>query len=359
MAARRNRYGYQEYRGRSGARTVLIFIIALLAVLLAAGVAFMIFMGEYIEYTPTGVQINWPWLDDEPSAPPRVTDPVVIVTDEVEVIVEPAEPTPTPGPEYAGIGVVTVSAGQLRGGSAAEAVAAGGGNALVVEMKDAAGQLAWQSKVPLAETLGANAEDDRTAQAVRELAQSGGLYLVARVHCFKDPLLGKARMGTLMTQGGNVWYDRVGVCWTSPASWQAVDYLSALCLELADMGFDEILLDSAGYPYDGQVSVLATSENRPEDLSVPVAAFYERLAVELGERGVCLSVYAGEELQDGEPFYSGMTAQVLAGNAGRVWLDGGVDARRYQEQLAAAGLDDVAKRTVAPVGAAGEGCWYS
>ena len=67
---------------------MLIFIIALLAVLLVAGVAFMYVMGEYIEYTPTGIQINWPWLSDAPSAPPEVTDPVVIESDPVEMIVE-------------------------------------------------------------------------------------------------------------------------------------------------------------------------------------------------------------------------------------------------------------------------------
>ncbi|MFG6352163.1 MAG: hypothetical protein K1W21_11275, partial [Oscillospiraceae bacterium] len=66
MAGGKNRYGYQEYRGRSGGRTVLIFIIVLLAVLLAAGAAFMVVMGEYSKYTDTGVAIAWPWLSGEP-----------------------------------------------------------------------------------------------------------------------------------------------------------------------------------------------------------------------------------------------------------------------------------------------------
>lgn len=362
MAGRGNRYGYQEYRGRSRARTVLIFIITLLAVLLAAGVAFVYLMGEYIEYTPTGIQINWPWLAGEPSPPPPgLTDPVVIDSEPVVVVETPAPPTatPTPEPSYVGIGAVTVTPAQLRDGSAAQAVAAGGGNALVVEMKAATGRLAWHAQSALADSLWANTDDERTAQAVRDLAQAGELYLVARVHCFKDPLLANARIGTLMTRGGNVWYDRVGVCWSSPANQQAADYLSALCLELAEMGFDEILLDSAGYPYDGQVSVLATSDNHPEDLTVPVAAFWQRLGGELAEQGVCLSVYAGEKLLEGETVYSGMTAAVLAQNAGRVWLDKAVDAQHYRDLLTAAGLDDVSLRVVAPVGLAGDGCWYS
>ncbi len=364
MAGRKNRYGYQEYRGRGGgrARTVLLFIIALLAVLLAVGTAFMIVMGEYIEYTDGGIQINWPWMAGGPSAPPQFSDPVVLESEDVVVTVEPTPdptPTPTPEPQYQPIGAVTVKASQLRDGSAAQKAAGAGADALVVEMKAANGKLAWQSAAELASTLGANAADNKTAEAVRALAQDGGLYLVARVHCFKDPGMANARIGTLRTPSGKVWYDRMGVCWTSPAEPQAVDYLSALCLELADMGFDEILLDSAGYPWDGEVNVLATGDNRPEDRTVPVSAFLARLSGELRERGVCLSVYAAEKLLPGDEVYTGLTADVLAGHSGRVWLDKRVDRAHYEAVLAAAGLDRPAARIVSPAASAGEGSWYN
>lgn len=125
------------------------------------------------------------------------------------------------------------------------------------------------------------------------------------------------------------------------------------------MGFDEILLDNAGYPYDGEVKVLATGDNRPEDRTVPVSAFLARLSGELKEKGVCLSVYAGERLLPGEEVYSGLTASVLAQNAGRVWLDKRTDRTHYESILQAAGLDNPAARIVAPAGAAGEGSWYS
>ena len=364
MGGRRNPYGYHEYRGRSrnggGARAVLLFIIALLAVLLAAGVAFMAVMREYIEYTDQGVKINWPWLGDGASAPPEFSDPVVIVTDDVVVTVEPTPaptPTPPPVPQYEPIAAVTVTAAQLRDGSAAQRAANAGGNALVVEMKGANGKLAWQSQAGLAATLGANAADNKTAEAVRALAQDGGLYLVARVQCFKDPRMANGRIGTLMTRGGNIWYDRTGICWSSPASAQAADYLSALCLELADMGFDEILLERAGYPNFGEVYVLATGANRPEDLTVPVSAFLERISGELAERGVCLSVSTDETLLPGNPVNSGLTADVLAQHAGRVWLSGSAGAQQYTDLLTAAGMEDLDTRLV--VKNASSGSWYS
>lgn len=367
MSGHRNSYGYSEYRGRGGgrARTVLLFIIALLAVLLAAGMAFMAFMGQYLEYTDNGMIVHWPWVQESASVPPAIaSDPIEVVSDIISVTVEPTlevDPTPTPEPEpqYAPIGAITVTTAQLRSGAAAQIVAEAGGTALVVEMKDMYGKLAWQSQAPLAASLGTNAADNAAAQAVQALAQTTELHLAARIQCFRDPVLARNRVGSIMTRGGNVWYDKLGLGWTSPANQQAADYLAALCRELADMGFDEIVLDCAGYPNEGEVNVLATSDNRPEDLAVPVSAFLERVAGELEERGVTLSVFTNETLYPGSAVLSGLTADVLANHAGRVWLDSGVSAEQYSALLAAAGWEDFAPRLVVKNAFTSAGSWYT
>ena len=358
MAGRRTRYGYQEYRGRDGQHSsVLIFIVVLLAVLLIAGVVFMAVMGDYIRYTPTGVEIDWPWRNQEPSAAPVFSDPVVVETGDIVVTVEPA-----PGSAYAPgsvLAAVTVTAEQLRSGTAAQAVADAGGSALVVEMKAGTGKLAWQSQTELAASLYVNAGDGGVADAIRELARDGDLYLVARVHCFRDQFLTNAWIGPLVSRQGRIWYDPDGIGWSSPVNQEAADYLSALCLELADMGFDEILLDDAGYPCRGEIDELATDDNRPEDRTAPVAAFLQHLSGELREKGVYLSVYAYEPLSPESEVYSGLTAGLLARSAGRVWLDEAVDREYYESILSAAGVSNLAARVVAPAGeTAGGGSWY-
>lgn len=363
MGGRRNAYGYSQYHGRGGnrTRTVLLFIIALLAILLVAGVALLAFMGQYLEYTENGVIVHWPWAQESAAPPPIASDPIALDTDPVDVTVEPTpslEPTPTPLPAYEPISAVTVTAAQLKNGAAAQTVAAAGGTALVVEMKDMNGRLAWQSQAPLAATLGTSAADNSAAQAVQVLSQTTDLYLVARIQCFRDPVLARNWVGPLMTRGGNVWHDYQGLGWSSPASQQTVDYLSALCQELADMGFDEILLDSAGYPNSGEVNVLAVSDNRPADLTVPVSAFLERLSGELEERGVRLAVSTDETLLPGNAVLSGLTADVLARHAGRVWLSGSAGAQQYAELLAAAGWEDTSPRLVVKNALTGAGSWY-
>ena len=364
MGGRRNTYGYSEYHGRNGGRTrnVLLFIIALLAVILVAGVAFMAVMGRYLEYTEDGVKIHWPWAQESAAPPPIASDPLEVDTGPLDVTVEPTldvDPTPSPAPQYEAIGAVTVTTAQLRNGSAAQTVASSGGTALVVEMKDMYGRLAWQSQAPLAAQLGTNASDNLAAQAVQTLSQTTELYLVARIQCFRDPVLARNWVGPIMTRGGNVWFDVMGLSWTSPASQQTVDYLSTLCGELADMGFDEVVLDCAGYPNAGEVNVLATSDNRPADLTVPVSAFLERISGELAAKNVKLGVYTGETLLPGDAVLSGLTATVLAAHADRVWLDPKASADQYNALLSTAGWADFAPRLVVKNAFTSAGSWYN
>ena len=161
-----------------------------------------------------------------------------------------------------------------------------------------------------------------------------------------------------MTRGGNVWFDKLGLSWTSPANQQTVEYLSTLCQELADMGFDEIVLDCAGYPNAGEVNVLATSDNRPENLTVPVSAFLERISGELKEKGALLSVQTTEDAVRGENTLSGVTSAGLVQYADRVWLPAPVKGSDYAAIFAAAGMEDTLPRLVVQNSFSNEGSWY-
>lgn len=340
----RNQMGYSQYRGRNGGSTVLKIIIALLAVLLIAGLVFVIFISQFMEYTPEGVRFNPPWAHEDEGDLPIASSDVVVIWSEA-----PSDPgKEDTEPSLLALRAVEVTAQQLRDGTAAQAVADVGGNALVVEMKSRTGALAWQSQAELATTLGVNAANNAVADAVSALAQEGELYLVARVVCFRDSALAKAEIGTLMTRGGNVWFDSQGVCWSSPAEQQATDYLSALCGELAAMGFDEIVLDCAGFPDDGEVNVLAQDDNRPEDLTAPAEAFLKRLSEELADFGVCLSVSTTEAAIQGTNQLSGITPLLLAQYSGRVWLPEVPEAGTI-DVLTNAGMEQARSRLVLQV----------
>ena len=353
--ARRYTRGYRAHRGRRRGSTVLKVIIVLLLILLVAGILFIVFLGRYVEYTDSGVRVNLPWLQEGEPEGPAATDPVVIITE------DPVQ-SPTHGQAVRTldeIGVVEVTAQQLADGSAAQAVAAAGGNALVVEMKGIDGRLAWVSQTGQAAALGVNAQDDSVAQAVSALAQEDGLHLVARISCFRDQALASAGVGgPLMTQGGNIWYDASGYRWVSPVSQQVRDYLAQLCVELAGMGFDEILLESVGFPDLGETHVLATSENRPEDLTGPVAQFLEELSGALADTDAALSVLASQETVLGTDELTGMTPELLSEYAHRVWTDlpeQGIAV--LTSSLERAGMDQAEQRIVSLGGSREEGSW--
>lgn len=353
--ARRNTWGYRAHRGRRRGSLVLKIIIVLLLVLLVAGILLIVFLGRYVEYTDSGVRVNLPWLQEGEAGEPVATDPVVIITDDPSQ--SPARGQTAPSLEP--IGAVEVSVQQLTEGTAAQAVAEAGGNALVVEMKDLTGRLAWVSQTEQAVALGVNAQDGGVAQAVSALAREGELYLVARISCFRDQALASAGVGgPLMTRGGNVWYDASGYRWVSPVSQQVRDYLTGLCAELTEMGFDEILLESAGFPDRGETYVLATSENRPEELTAPVTQFLSQLSGALEDTGTAVSVVTSQQTVLGTDTLTGLTPELLAGYVYRVWVslpEQGVGD--YAAALEQAGMEQAGQRIVSLGGAREEGSW--
>ncbi len=352
MARRGSKIGYQGYRGRGGGSLVLKVIVALLATTLAAGVIFVVFLGDYMEYTDNGVRFHPPWSTPEDKSSPLPSQALVVVPNP---LVTDSLNTPQPTP-VSPIGAVEVTPQQLRDGSAKDAVALAEGTALVVEMKAATGALAWQSQNELALTLGVNSQDNAVAQAVQALAQEDELYLIARIQGFRDRSLAEHNLGTLMTRGGNIWYDAQGVCWSNPTNQEAADYLTALCLELADMGFDEIVLEGGCYPYLGEVEVLARDGNRPEDLTAPVAAFYSNLTQTLSGLDVTISIQTTQETIAGNDTHSGLTPQLLVQYAHRIWLPQEAEYNRCATLLRDAGMENAAQRLV--IQNSTQGSWY-
>lgn len=349
---------YQEYRGRRRRGSlVLKVVIALLVLALLAGIVFVVVLNGGVEYTDEGVRLVFPWSQGETAGEkdtPQPSRPVIVIEDEPE----PSPTQPEPEAELSGIGAVEVTPAQLLDGTAAQLVRDGGGTALVVTVKNAYGRLAWQSEQALAERLGVNGSAE-FAEAVAGLKAEEELWLVARVTCFRDQALAGAGVGgPLMTRGGNVWYDRFGLRWVSPVSEDVSAYLTGLCTELAEMGFDEILLDCAGYPDLGETHVLAENELRPQERTAPVTAFLARVREALEERGAVLSVLTSEGALLGTDEYSGMTAGALAQYAHRVWAEltetGEADCAAALEQ---AGMEHVAQRLVRIGGRREEGSW--
>lgn len=353
MAGRNNK----KYRGRrtGGASIALKVIVALLAVLLAAAILVTLILGDYVEYTDEGVRLNLPWGQEEATEPPVPSDSLVIVTPEPT---PEAEPTPEPPEEIKVLRCVEVTAAQIADGTAADVVRQAGGNCLVVEMKNPYGKLNWDSDAQLAQGA-VNSIAADVEKAVKKLAEQEDLYLVARINCFRDQNLATAGIGgPLKTIGGKIWYDRFGLRWVSPVSKEVQTYFAQLCMELTVLGFDEILLECAGFPHFGEVHVLGDHGLRPEDLSGAVDDFWDDIQLALKGSEVKLSFLVTRAMVAGTDTASGIGPELLAAYAERVWVrppeDPSVD---YAALLEQAGMDRADERIVFIGQTDGEGNW--
>ena len=328
-----------SYHGRRRGSTVLKVLVALLAAALAAGVLFLVLVPK--EYTDEGVRLRLPWMAEEDPGQDLPLDPSALI------VAESPSPSPSPTPEPRAVTTgVEVSPQAVLDGTAAGLARQAGADALVVEVKDEEGDLAWHTQVPLA--LDTMDGDPAFGQAVAQLAGAGQLRLVARVSGFRDLWASVYdRQQAITTARGELWYDSGGISWLSAARQQAREYLTSLCLELAQMGFDEILLEHAGFPDQGRISAIGAGERYPaQGREETVAAFLRDLSQTLEAAGAVLSVRVTDGELTGQSADSGVTAGALAGISGRVWTGGEAGPDALTAALAQAGLEDGAGRLV-------------
>ena len=285
---RRRSYGYGSYRGRGN--PVLKVIVAVLAVILILAVVVFLGAERYMVYDDSGeARLELPFFkkEDDPkpteTAPPSLP-PVVTPSPEVVVPEQPEKPET--------ILPVWLSQEALYDGSAAEAVTEGGGTAALFDMKQESGMLGWVSDQELAIKARVSAGDPELNEKIRAAAEEDGVYRIARVSCFKDQELSNVDLTMAVTaENGMRWLDIDKHRWLSPADERVQAYIIALCEELAELGFDEILLEYAGYPTKGRMSVIKQDGRYdPATFETVISGFYGKLSEALSDTEMALSV---------------------------------------------------------------------
>lgn len=309
--------GYGSYRGRPKWKTALKIILIVLILLAALVVGLMYYLQRFLVVSEDGVHLDLPFLQGSseqetpvptppPSIPAEPTDPIEIVT-----------PTPTPTPTV--LEPVMLFTGAMFDGTAANAVASVGGNAALFDMKADDGTLAYVSQVELAVSAGVTTDSPGLNMAITAFNEEE-LYTIARVSCFKDNELPRVRQSlAILTNSGYRWTDPEGVRWSSPTSADVRDYLTALCVELAQLGFDEIMLDHAGYPDRGNLGwIKKGAAYDAAEFSNVVSGFYQQVAQALEPYDVRLSIVTTQAALDGTDELTGQTPENLGSY--RLWL---------------------------------------
>ena len=266
--------GPEVYRGRRKRLNVLGVVFGALAALILLTVVLFFGLQKYIVFEHDGVRVALPGAaagEDGP-LPNDETAP-----EQVNAVLEITDPDYSAVPATAGEGLADMAAVfvpaqdvSMSGvGRYMSVMSSYGANALVLEVKPVSGQLVWASSSPTAAAYSLNGSLDLEAMvaALRQQDEDDELYLVAQLSCCIDGLLAeRCPSAALRFATGAAYADSEGA-WLDPYSATVGAYLSELCSELAEMGFDELLLKSLSLPITEEAigfSVELSSTPTPE-----------------------------------------------------------------------------------------------
>ena len=236
------RRGYRSYHGRRSTGKILL---AAALVLVLLGAAAYITIQNFVVYESDGsIRLDLPFFHrDEAGGEAEDGDlpPVEILPGDGEAQAEPLR---------AGV----LSAAQLCGAGALEALEAGDCDGLVVEMKGDNGFFYYTSELAKPRATADSAVSQARMSAV--LAEAEELQAIARISCFHDSFYAFSDMAGagICQSSGYIWYDNQSSYWLEPSKQAARDYLYAVAGECVAMGFDQILLSGFTYPTEGNLS---------------------------------------------------------------------------------------------------------
>ena len=345
--------GPEVYRGRRKRLNVLGVVFGALAALILLTVVLFFGLQRYIVFEHDGVRVALPGAaagEDGP-LPNDETAP-----EQVNAVLEITDPDYSAVPAAAGEGLADMAAVfvpaqdvSMSGvGRYMSVMSSYGANALVLEVKPVSGQLVWASSSPTAAAYSLNGTLDLEAMvaALRQQDEDDELYLVAQLSCCIDGLLAeRCPSAALRFATGAAYADSEGA-WLDPYSATVGAYLSELCSELAEMGFDELLLKSLSLPiteeaigFSVELSSTPTPEaavcglaveltNALEAYAIPVSAILDTTSLRSG-----LADKSGQNLE-----LFGKVFDRLCSATDSAWLSG-VDRDSIDQYLSLGSLE--------------------
>ena len=285
--ARANKF----YHGRrKGLRPLTICIIVAVVLILAVASVFHYFE-RYLVYTPDGVSLEPPFLNKETTASADGDDTQQSVDGTIVFDAPSYEDVQqrdvsgltalhalyVPIDDVSDVGL-TLAASNLSSIDA---------DAMLLQMKSANGHLAWASSVSMAESYGASSTYDPSGSLAA--LKERGVYLAAEVCCCTDALMAERNLPlALKNADGSAYSDANGV-WLDPLNSTVRDYLVSLCRELAEMGFDEIVLTGLAFPENADGVSYSQALSSTPDAATAVSSLASRLTAALSDVDVRIS----------------------------------------------------------------------
>lgn len=168
-------------------------------------------------------------------------------------------------------------------------------NAMVIDVKNDEGNVTFRltneespQDIPVLDRISemqAGIRYIRDIQALMQELKDHNIYTIARIVCFKDPILAAAQPELALTKpDGKPVTDANGLAWVNPYRQEVWEYLTELAEMAADLGFDEIQYDYVRFPVG--------SDANAADYGVDMEGYPKRQAIQ------DFLSYAGDRLHE-------------------------------------------------------------
>ncbi len=302
--------GYRNYRGRTSKGKVVLAVLLVFIILAALSA---LAMQRYVAYDENGTPFFRLPERRPGSAPPENTPPPQAEPEDpgdLEVIVpEPEKP--------AAFQVYSLTAAPLTPAvwEAARAEMGDAFGGVAVTLKGTGGAVYYASAAAPREAV---KTVQGTTEALTLITGTEDLYAIARFSCLPDafaPYMNNKPMG-MKNKNGKMFH-AAGSTWLDPAQTASREYLCALVREIAELGFDEIMLTDAGYPTQGDLDALNYGSAPMEG---NLGLLWQELRQALEPYGVKLSIELPESaISDGREAASGLALTPAVRCADRVY----------------------------------------
>lgn len=129
-------------------------------------------------------------------------------------------------------------------------------NAVVIDIKDYSGYIFYKTNVEDVKKYNAEKIIIRDIEGLVKKFKEEGIYTIARIVIFQDPVLSNARPDLAIkskSNFNNLWLDRSKLSWVDPASKEVWEYNLKIIKDAFSRGFDEVNLDYIRFPSDGNL----------------------------------------------------------------------------------------------------------
>jgi len=166
-------------------------------------------------------------------------------------------------------------------------------NAVVMDIKDYSGYILFDTHSDFLKKFGTEKIVINDLEGLINKLHQNGIYTIARITVFQDPLLAKNRpdLAVRNKQTGGIWKDNKGLSWLDPASPEVWNYIFVVSKAAMRYGFDELNFDYIRFPSDGILDDMKFPfYNKKISKKEVIEEFFKYLSDNLRPWGIKISV---------------------------------------------------------------------